>query len=274
MVAFLAGILSILSPCILPTLPAFFANTFKEKRRITKMTFIFFLGFALVFDLMGMLAAYLGKSIVSFQNDITTVIRLAGLFLIGFGIMTVFGKGFALFPGFGKKFDNDVPGVFLMGNAFALGWSACLGPIIFGILSIASVLNNYAHAGALLFLYSLGLFLPLFVLSLLYDKYDLSKNKFIRGVEFKFGVLGKTFELNSTKTLSGILLACLGVIFLFFGSTEIVNSFDMFGLKPLFYEWQRALLSSGLILNLFGLAALAIFILLLARFLIRKNKRP
>ena len=56
LVVFIGGVLSVLSPCILPTLPAFFAFTFKEKKNLTKMTFIFFLGFALVFVLLGLIS--------------------------------------------------------------------------------------------------------------------------------------------------------------------------------------------------------------------------
>src|SRR3989339_1527897 len=62
-IAFIAGILSLLSPCILPTVPAFFAYTFKEKSSITKMTLVFFAGFAVVFMILGMIAAYLGASL-------------------------------------------------------------------------------------------------------------------------------------------------------------------------------------------------------------------
>src|SRR3989344_9170762 len=80
-IAFLAGILSILSPCILPLLPAFFSYTFKEKRNITKMTFIFFLGFSLIFVIFGVIASFLGTSLSLLQVDYKLIIFIAGIFL-------------------------------------------------------------------------------------------------------------------------------------------------------------------------------------------------
>src|SRR3989338_8842094 len=85
-IAFLAGMTSIVSPCILPLLPAYFAITFKEKRKITLATFIFFLGFALVFVLMGLLAALSGKSLTLVFKGINWLIPAVGTALIIFGV--------------------------------------------------------------------------------------------------------------------------------------------------------------------------------------------
>src|SRR3989338_7839612 len=92
-IAFLAGITTILSPCILPLLPAYFAITFKEKKRITLATFIFFLGFALVFVLMGILATLTGKGLTSVFKNINWLIPSVGIVLVIFGTMIFLGKG-------------------------------------------------------------------------------------------------------------------------------------------------------------------------------------
>ena len=76
LVAFIGGILSFLLPCTLAILPAFFAYTFREKKNITKMTSIFFLGFSLVFILFGILAAALGKS-VTHPGSVLEVTRIS-----------------------------------------------------------------------------------------------------------------------------------------------------------------------------------------------------
>src|SRR3989338_6849608 len=156
-VAFIGGIISVLLPCTLAILPAFFAYTFKERREITKMTLVFFAGFSLIFIILGIFASAVGQTLTSIQvADTKLLIFIAGTLLIIFGIMTILGKGFT-FINIGKKTGHDIFGVFSFGILFGLGWSACLGPVLAGILLIASTFHNYFYAGALLFFYSLGL---------------------------------------------------------------------------------------------------------------------
>src|SRR3989344_3575300 len=69
-IAFIAGMMGILSPCILPFVPAYFSYTFKEKKDITKMTLVFFAGFSIVFIALGMIAGYLGQqSMIAVQSS-------------------------------------------------------------------------------------------------------------------------------------------------------------------------------------------------------------
>src|SRR3989338_8707791 len=94
-VAFIGGMISVLLPCTLAILPAFFAYTFKERREITKMTFVFFIGFSLTFVILGIIAAAVGDTLSSLQFTKTnTLIFIAGILLIVFGIMTILAKGF------------------------------------------------------------------------------------------------------------------------------------------------------------------------------------
>src|SRR3989338_6995479 len=94
-VAFIGGMISVLLPCTLAILPAFFAYTFKERREITKMTFVFFIGFSLTFVVLGIIAAAVGDTLSSLQFTKTnTLIFIAGILLIVFGIMTILAKGF------------------------------------------------------------------------------------------------------------------------------------------------------------------------------------
>ena len=88
-VAFIAGILGILSPCILPLLPAYFSYTFKEKKNITFMTLIFFIGFSISFVTMGVVAGFLGEQLMS-ALKVGWLVTLAGIFIIIFGIMSLF----------------------------------------------------------------------------------------------------------------------------------------------------------------------------------------
>jgi cytochrome c-type biogenesis protein len=257
---FLAGILSLLSPCILPLIPAFFSITFKEKKKITKMTLIFFLGFSIIFVLLGIAASVLGQSIVSLQGNMPLFIGIAGLGLIFFGILNFLGKGFSSVFKRHAKPGNDHSGVFLTGVFFAIGWTACLGPIIAGIMLIAAVVGNVLYATLLLFVYSLGIMAPLLVLSLFYDKINLGNNKWLRGKEIRFRVLGKPVITHTTEMLSGALLIGLGLIFVIFQGTGIINSTSPIGSSLLFNEFQRLLIESPIVSGIIGIAALALLV--------------
>src|SRR3989338_9695962 len=120
-VAFIAGILGIFSPCILPFLPAYFSYTFKEKKNIALMTLVFFLGFATVFTAMGIVAGFVGQqALIAIQGP--WLVGIGGAFFIFMGILSFLGKGFSSFFRFARKGTNDITGIFLMGNFYALGW--------------------------------------------------------------------------------------------------------------------------------------------------------
>ncbi|MCK4883769.1 MAG: cytochrome c biogenesis protein CcdA, partial [Candidatus Diapherotrites archaeon] len=235
--------LSFLSPCILPFLPAFFSYTFKEKTNITKMTFVFFLGFASAFTLVGLIASYLGQSLAMFQGNFEYLIVISGVFLVFFGLMSFFGKGFSSIIKQKSVKRDDAIGIFVFGVLFAVGWTACLGPVLAGILVISVNLNNYFYTAGLMMAYSLGIFFPLLIASVLFDKFKVSKMPLFAGKGVEFKIAGKEIATHSTNMISGIILIAMGVAFIVFKGTGFVNSIDLFGTKMLFYDFQRALLT-------------------------------
>ncbi|MBI2139943.1 cytochrome c biogenesis protein CcdA [Candidatus Woesearchaeota archaeon] len=269
-IAFLAGVLGILSPCILPFLPAYFSYTFKEKKNITLMTLVFFLGFTLVFVAMGAAAGFLGEqTILAVQTPL--LMKFTGAFLVAMGIITLLGKGFSSFIRFSqKKPRHDTPGVFLFGVFYALGWSACLGPILAGILSIGAILHNPLQSGLLLFFYSLGNLVPLFLISVFYDKLNLSR--FLQGRLHRFSLFGKEFLVPTTSIISGILFVILGIVVFVFNGTNIVNTWDVLGTKQFFYDLQNMLLRWKYA-GITGAGALAVFLAFVGWFFLRQRKR-
>ena len=266
LVAFVGGLLSIISPCILPILPAFFAYNFKERKEITKMTFSFFLGFTLIFILMGLVASFIGQMFETYKEFL---ILFSGIMLIVFAIMIFFGKGFS-FIRFNRKIKNDRSGVFLFGMVFAIGWSPCLGPILAGILLIASTFP-IIHSAGLLFVYSLGIFIPFFLISFMFEKYNISKVSWIRGKELKFRILNKEIKVHSANLISAILLFTMGLIFIFYRGTYVINNLDILGTRDLFFKLQDKLAPS-ITINLIGILVLIAFGVLLWKFL-RKTAR-
>jgi len=264
-IAFLAGMLGILSPCILPFLPAYFSYTFKEKRNITKMTFIFFLGFSMIFVAMGVIAGFIGEQFLSAVQQ-PWLVTVAGMFMIVLGIMTLKGKKVCSYINIRNRFRNDVPGVFLFGMFFAVGWTACLGPILAGILGIGAILGNIWYSALLLFFYSLGNLVPLFTLSMLYDRFNLSQSRIIKGKILEFSVAGKKYCLHSTSLIAGLLLVAFGIALLVYKGTAVINKLDIFGTKEYFYSLQRQLIDWRYA-NVLGIVLFIAFAVFIARFL-------
>lgn len=272
-VAFVGGIISVLLPCTLAILPAFFAYTFKERKEITKMTLVFFAGFSLIFVALGIFAAAIGETLTSIQFANTKIlVFVAGVLLVIFGIMTILGKGFN-FIKIDKKTGHDISGIFSFGILFGLGWSACLGPVLAGILLIAATFNNYFYSGALLFSYSLGLFVPLFLISILFDKCNLTQKAWVKGKEYEVKLIGKTFFMHTTKIIAGILLIASGLIFIIFNGTNVINTIDPLRTSVYAYLFEEKLLEIPHI-NLIGLLVFVLFISLVGYFLYKISRNP
>lgn len=269
-IAFLAGVLGILSPCILPLLPAYFSYTFKEKKNITLMTTVFFLGFSLMFVLMGIMAGFLGQQTLNMIQG-ENLIRIAAVFIFIFGILSFFGKNLT-FIRLNYTTKNDVLGVFLFGVLFAVSWTGCLGPVLSGILSMGAAIGNYAKSGLLLFFYGLGSFVPLFILSVFYDKFNIKR--FLKGKAIEMELLGKKIRLNTINVISGLLLMGSALFLLIYGNTKLFNTIDPFNTKYLFYEYQNKLLA-WTNANLAAIIAFVVFILILVLFFVqmKKNKK-
>lgn len=211
--AFLAGVLSFLSPCTLPILPAYFAQGFSEgKGKVVINTLFFFFGLALIFSLFGMGATFLGN-ILREHREIFT--QTAGTIILTFGIMEIFGKSFSGLNISLKDGQRTPLGSLLFGAVFALGWSACIGPILASFLLLSASFQTMLQGSTLLFIYACGLALPLLLVSLFFDRL---KNKrfwqIIKGRELTFSLLGYKLHLHSTYVISGLMLITLGVLIL------------------------------------------------------------
>lgn len=266
LIAFLAGFISLLSPCTATTLPAFFAFTFREKKDILRVMLAFSAGFMTMFIALGLIAASVGKSLLFLQEESSLLPKISGLLLVLLGIMLLFGKGF---PSFIRpaKFRHDYLGIYLLGVFFVIGWSACLGPILVGILVMATYLHNFFYATLLFFFYGIGILVPLFIIAGLYDRYDLGNKRWMQGKTFNIG----NYTFNSNNIIAGLLLITMGAIIFAFRGTWIFNAFSMFGGKLLFYEWQRELIGSK-IGNILGGLLLIGFIALMVYFWRRGKK--
>ena len=172
MIAFGAGLISFLSPCVLPLIPGYISfisgsslNELLANKKINIIPLILFtLGFSFVFIMFGAAASYLGQ--VLLQNSQTLRI-IAGLVIIVFSLQLIgiINIGFLNFEKkiYTKK-NNNIWFSFIIGMAFGFGWTPCIGPILGSILALASTEETILKAIILLSFYSLGLAIP-FILS-------------------------------------------------------------------------------------------------------------
>jgi cytochrome c-type biogenesis protein len=171
--AFSAGLISFLSPCVFPLIPAYVAHLtgslVKDNRvqarkgllLIRSISFIF--GFSLVFVLMGASASFIGQLFAAHRD---VVEKISGLFIIIFGLqMTgIFQLRFLMM---GKRWDSKTQpkglgGSFLLGLAFGTGWTPCVGLALSSILLIAGTAATMYKGMLLLWVYSMGLGIPFF----------------------------------------------------------------------------------------------------------------
>ncbi len=268
-VAFLGGMLSFFLPCTLAILPAYFAYTFKTERQLTKKTLLFFLGFSLVFVVLGIIAGLIKTTLDELRVNYELLTVIVGIFIVFFGIMMIFGKGIPLLT-IRKRPDPSNLGIFVWGILFSLGWFACAGPILSGILLMATLLGNMFKSGLLLFFYSLGIFVPFFLVSVLYDKYDLGKKSWMKGTEIHFSAFGKEFFIHSTNLISGILLIFIGLIFIIFRGTSIVNQTITYTTTSI-YDAERGLASMPSA-NIIGIVIFLLFVGIVGWILFRKQQ--
>ena len=208
-IAFGAGLISFLSPCVLPLIPGYVSfitgstlNEILEKKKIDLLPLVVFsLGFSFVFIMFGAAASYLGQ--VLLQNSQTLRI-IAGLVIVVFSLQLI-GIVNIGFLNFEKKIytkkNNNMWFSFIIGMAFGFGWTPCIGPILGSILALASTEETIFRAIILLSFYSLGLAIP-FILSGYYMSKFLTTRK---GFNKYYGRVTKTG--GAILFITGILIA-------------------------------------------------------------------
>lgn len=207
--ALLAGLLALLSPCSALLLPSFFAYAFQRPERLLFRTLVFYVGLAGVLVPLG-----IGASLASrvFYGHRELLIDVSGGLLIALGTMQILGSGFAIRPL--QRFQGRVRGdstgsVLALGGVYGVA-GFCSGPILGAVLTVAAASGGAARGGSLLAMYALGMAAPLFVLALLWERFELGRRSWLRGRAWTLGPV----RLHSTSLLSGLLFVGLGVLFL------------------------------------------------------------
>ena len=225
--AFLAGLVSFLSPCVLPLVPGYVslisgvgieelkAQETALLRKVMLNSIAFVLGFSLVFVTLGALSTEVGRLAVEYKS---TLARVAGVLVIVFGLhLTGILRIKALYADkrlHNVKGGNTPWGAFVIGFAFAFGWTPCVGPILSGILLIAAAQNSVAKGILLLTVYSLGLAVPFLLTAVGIERFM----KFYSGFRR---------HMHVVEVASGVLLIALGGL-LIFGKFTLLSRYFSF----------------------------------------------
>ncbi len=180
-IAFFAGLISFLSPCVLPLIPGYISyisgttlNKIKEEEKnfTVYKTIFFTLGFSFVFIALGSTASFIGKFFLINSNILRilagSIIVLFSLQLIGLINFNFMNKELRFFT---NRYNNNTAFPFIVGAAFGFGWTPCIGPILGSILALAAIENNFLQGIYLLSFYSLGLAIPFIISGILINKF-------------------------------------------------------------------------------------------------------
>ena len=223
--AFGAGVLSFLSPCVLPIVPGYLGfitgmsldelRGGTSRKAVLVPALFFVTGFTLIFVLLGASATLIGAVLNVYQDWIA---RIGGILIIVFGLHLL--GVFRIAPLLRERrlqlanSPRGYAGAAVAGAAFGAGWTPCLGPVLGGILMLAATRGSVGDGVGLLFVYSAGLAIPFLAAALLLDH-------FLGGVR----KIGPWFPWVSR--LSGALLIAVGVL-MFTGSFSILSAMPRF----------------------------------------------
>jgi cytochrome c-type biogenesis protein len=224
---FFAGLISFLSPCVLPLVPGYVSlisgvgvEELKSPqaqlmRRVMVNSVAFILGFSVVFITEGLAATALGAALGLYKHRLAMV---AGVVIIIFGLhLTGIFKIKALYTDarlHSVKGSSTPIGAFVIGFAFAFGWTPCLGPILTFVLTLASQQDTVVQGGLLLAVYSLGLAVPFLLTSLLMERFLKFYSRF-------------RSHMHVLEVASGGLMIALGVL-LVIGRFTLISSWLSF----------------------------------------------
>ena len=217
-IAFGAGLISFLSPCVLPLIPGYISyisgeslgEIVEKQKKILLKTILFSLGFSLVFISFGATASFIGNLLLEYSNSLRIaagiVIIIFSLQLIGILNLNFLNKEKRIYT---KNYSDNLFFPIIVGAAFGFGWTPCIGPVLGSILALAATESSIGKGILLLSFYSLGLAIP-FVLS----GYGISK----------FLEFSKNFKKNIRRvSISG------GIILLITGILIITNKLQIIG---------------------------------------------
>lgn len=208
--AFLGGAVALFAPCCISVmLPAYFATSFRRRRALVSMTLVFALGIATVilpiaFGVSSITRVILGRHTLVYMAGATLMVTL--------GVVTLAGRRLPL-PRLGMQARPDRgPGAVFALGAFSGVASACCAPVLAGVVALSGAASSFVAALLVGVAYVFGMVLPLFVIALLWDRYDWGHSGWLRGRQVTMRVGARTGTIHSSALTSGLIMIVMGAL--------------------------------------------------------------
>jgi cytochrome c-type biogenesis protein len=207
--AFVAGVIALLAPCCLSVmLPSYFASSFQNRRLLAAMTVVFAGGIATIILPLALGASAL-RTLITAEH--TTIYLIGGALMLALGGYTLAGgKMMIPTPSIGRSGSTGVAGVYSLGLFSGIA-SSCCAPVLAGVLALSGVASSFGWAAGLGLAYVTGMVAPLFVISLLWDRYDWRSSRLFQPRTFTIKIGRHRRSLPGTALASGILLTVMGI---------------------------------------------------------------
>ena len=214
LVAFSAGFISFLSPCVLPLIPGYISyisgqaldKIIKDNKSVLLKTIFFSIGFSIVFISFGITASFIGKLLISYSNQLRII---AGIIIILFSLQFIGLINLKILNSetrfFTKNYNDNLIFPIIVGAAFGFGWTPCIGPVLGSILALAAIEENISKGILLLSFYSLGLAIPFIISGILIDKFLFFSKSFRKYISTITKVGGAILLLTGITILTGQL---------------------------------------------------------------------
>ena len=214
LIAFSAGFISFLSPCVLPLIPGYISyisgqtldEIIEDNKSVLLKTIFFSVGFSIVFISFGITASFIGKFLINYSNQLRII---AGLIIILFSLQLIGLINLKILNSearfFTKNYRNNLIFPVIVGMAFGFGWTPCIGPILGSILALAAIEESFSKSILLLSFYSLGLAIPFIISGVLIDKFLFFSKSFRKYILTITKVGGAILLLTGIAILTGQL---------------------------------------------------------------------
>ena len=214
LIAFSAGFISFLSPCVLPLIPGYISyisgqtldEIIEDNKSVLLKTIFFSVGFSIVFVSFGITASFIGRFLINYSNQLRII---AGLIIILFSLQLIGLINLKILNSearfFTKNYRNNLIFPVIVGMAFGFGWTPCIGPILGSILALAAIEENISKGILLLSFYSLGLAIPFIISGVLIDKFLFFSKSFRKYISTITKVGGAILLLTGIAILTGQL---------------------------------------------------------------------
>jgi cytochrome c-type biogenesis protein len=266
--AFVAGMIALAMPCCFSVLlPSYFAQSFKQKTRLVGMTVVFSMGIATVMLPLAFGITYVGRL---FGTNHELIFVTGGFLMILIGFWTLWGRGMLPrieFPVDLKKVN--AASVYTLG-IFSGAATTCCAPVLAGVLILAALSASLLEGVLIGFTYVAGMVFPLFVIALVWGKYQSSEGHPLHGTIINLKFFGREFSAHSSKLIAGLMFLAMGVVNVGVGLTgTMIPAPGSAMVGVLQAQFQKSLVTSFSMASpgpsaLIGIAALASIILVLA----------